>query len=70
MPYDENLWADLKDATNSPLESLTESDWQRKFNHPERGFLSLDVNASIYSWHGRFRSSKLRKGAISGIGEV
>ena len=35
------------------LESLSEADWKRNFIHPERGTLSLDVNAAIYAWHGR-----------------
>jgi len=77
MPYDENLWAGLKDGKAAPLEpslslldglharwvqlleSLTESEWQRKFNHPERGLLALDVNASIYAWHGRHHTAHI-----------
>jgi hypothetical protein len=35
------------------LESLTEADWERKFVHPERGLLTLDVNIPVYAWHGR-----------------
>ena len=70
MPYDENVWANLRDAQSGPLEtslllldglharwvqlfeSLTDADWKRTFNHPERGLLSLDINAAIYAWHG------------------
>lgn len=35
------------------LESLTASEFQRKFNHPERGLITLDTNLQIYAWHGR-----------------
>src|SRR5579864_787868 len=35
------------------LESLTPSDWQRKFRHPERGTMILDENVQLYAWHGR-----------------
>jgi hypothetical protein len=77
MPYDENVWADLKDAKSGPLEtslllleglharwvqlfeSMTEADWKRNFNHPERGVLPLDINASIYAWHGRHHTAHI-----------
>jgi uncharacterized damage-inducible protein DinB len=35
------------------LNSLTPSDWQRKFRHPERGTMTLDENVQLYAWHGR-----------------
>jgi len=41
------------------FESMTESDWKRKFIHPERGPLSLDLNAAIYSWHGRHHTAHI-----------
>jgi len=77
MPYDENVWAGLKDAKSGPLEpslvlleglharwvqlleSMTEADWKRNFNHPERGVLALDVNAAIYAWHGRHHTAHI-----------
>jgi hypothetical protein len=77
MPYDEDVWADLKDAKSGPLEtslllleglhsrwvqlleSMSEADWNRKFNHPERGVLALDVNAAIYAWHGRHHTAHI-----------
>jgi len=77
MPYDENAWADLKDAKSGPLEpslvlldglharwvqlleSMTEADWKRSFNHPERGLLSLDINTAIYAWHGRHHTAHI-----------
>jgi hypothetical protein len=41
------------------LESLTEADWKRNFNHPERGVLPLDINAAIYAWHGRHHTAHI-----------
>lgn len=35
------------------LESMTESDFQRRFNHPERGSVTLATNVAIYAWHSR-----------------
>ena len=35
------------------LNSLTPSDWQRRFRHPERGTMTLDENVQLYAWHGR-----------------
>ena len=35
------------------LESMSGSDWQRKFRHPERGTMTLDQNLQLYAWHGR-----------------
>ena len=35
------------------LESLSEADWGRKFVHPERGVVTLDINVPVYAWHGR-----------------
>ena len=35
------------------LNSLTPSDWQRKFRHPERGTVTLENNLQLYAWHGR-----------------
>ena len=35
------------------LSSLTPSDWERKFRHPELGVVRLDQNLALYAWHGR-----------------
>jgi hypothetical protein len=35
------------------LESMTEEDFQRGFNHPERGRVTLANNLAIYYWHSR-----------------
>jgi len=37
----------------SLLNSLTVTDWQRKFHHPERGTVTLENNLQLYAWHGR-----------------
>jgi uncharacterized damage-inducible protein DinB len=39
-------WAVLMRATG-------ESDFERTFQHPERGLMNLDTNLALYSWHGR-----------------
>jgi uncharacterized damage-inducible protein DinB len=35
------------------LRSLTAQDFARAFLHPELGVVSLDMNLSLYAWHGR-----------------
>jgi hypothetical protein len=35
------------------LNSLSPSDWQRTFRHPELGVVSLEKNVQLYSWHGK-----------------
>jgi uncharacterized damage-inducible protein DinB len=35
------------------LDSLSPSEWQRKFRHPERGTVTLENNLQLYAWHGR-----------------
>ena len=35
------------------LESMTEEDFQRGFNHPERGRMTLAANLAVYEWHSR-----------------
>ena len=77
MAYDENSWAQLKDARSGPiepsllmldglharwvqlLESLSESDWSRKFVHPERGQLTLATNIPVYAWHGKHHTAHI-----------
>jgi uncharacterized damage-inducible protein DinB len=82
MAYDENVWANLKDARSGPIEpsllmleglharwttlveSLTETDLSRKFNHPENGIVVLEKNIPTYAWHGRHHTAhvtELRK---------
>jgi hypothetical protein len=35
------------------LESMSEEDFERGFNHPERGRVTLATNLAIYDWHSR-----------------
>ena len=35
------------------LESMTEDDFKRVFDHPERGVMPLDATVEMYSWHCR-----------------
>ena len=35
------------------LRSLKDADFQRTFQHPELGIVSLDKNIALYAWHGR-----------------
>ncbi len=35
------------------LESMSEEDFQRGFNHPERGRMTLATNLALYDWHSR-----------------
>lgn len=53
-PIDASL--DLLDALHrrwvSFLRSLKGADFQRTFNHPEIGVVSLDKNIALYAWHG------------------
>jgi hypothetical protein len=46
------------------LEEMSAEDWSRRFVHPERGIVSLDVHVPIYAWHGRHHTAhvvELRK---------
>lgn len=35
------------------LQSIPEEDFQKGFNHPERGRMTLATNLAIYDWHSR-----------------
>lgn len=35
------------------LRTLGETQWERTFQHPERGAVRLDFNAHLYAWHCR-----------------
>jgi uncharacterized damage-inducible protein DinB len=41
------------------LESLTEKDFQKKFNHPERGLQDLATNLAMYAWHSRHHTAHI-----------
>lgn len=34
------------------LESMSAQDFERQFNHPEHGVMTLDKLLALYSWHG------------------
>ncbi len=35
------------------LESISDEDFEKGFNHPERGRMTLATNLAIYDWHSR-----------------
>lgn len=35
------------------LRSFEDKDFERTFNHPELGSVSVDKNVALYAWHGR-----------------
>jgi len=37
----------------SLLRSLTPADWERPFQHPELGPVTLEKNLALYAWHGK-----------------
>ncbi len=41
------------------LESMSEEDFERGFNHPERGRVSLATNLAIYDWHSRHHTAHI-----------
>jgi hypothetical protein len=47
------LLESLHDRWVRLLQSLSESDFQRYFQHPEIGRVRLDRNVASYAWHGR-----------------
>jgi hypothetical protein len=43
------------------LESMSEEDFERGFNHPERGRVSLATNLAIYDWHSRHHTAHINR---------
>ena len=41
------------------LKSLTDEDFQKGFNHPERGRLNLATTLAIYDWHSRHHTAHI-----------
>jgi hypothetical protein len=41
------------------LESMTGEDFQRSFNHPERGRMNLAINLALYDWHSRHHTAHI-----------
>jgi hypothetical protein len=49
------------------MRGMGESDWSRRFRHPELGPVRLDQNLALYAWHGahhveHIRGLRLRNG--------
>lgn len=51
------LLESLHDRWVRLLRSLQPEDFARRFNHPERGPVSLDANLALYSWHGKHHTA-------------
>jgi uncharacterized damage-inducible protein DinB len=43
----------------SLLETLSNEDFSRTFNHPELGPVTLDKNVALYAWHGRHHEAHI-----------
>jgi uncharacterized damage-inducible protein DinB len=41
------------------LESMTEEDFQKGFNHPEMGRQKLAMSLAVYAWHGRHHTAHI-----------
>jgi hypothetical protein len=41
------------------LESMSDEDFERGFNHPERGRVTLKTNLAIYDWHSRHHTAHI-----------
>jgi hypothetical protein len=41
------------------LRSMAAADFERTFNHPELGLVSLDKNVALYAWHGRHHVAQI-----------
>ena len=41
------------------LELMSEEDFERGFNHPERGPITLATNLAIYDWHSRHHTAHI-----------
>ena len=49
----------LHQRWTSLLESMTEEDFQKGYNHPENGRQSLERALAIYEWHGRHHTAHI-----------
>lgn len=41
------------------LQSLTDDQWKRGFQHPERGPQTLDLVTALYAWHSRHHTAHI-----------
>jgi hypothetical protein len=39
---------------------MDDAQWQRTFQHPEQGTVSLDRSLQLYHWHGRHHLAHVR----------
>jgi hypothetical protein len=46
------------------MESLTEADFQRTFDHTESGLIRLDQQLAHYAWHGRHHLGHIKAARI------
>ena len=44
---------------SSLLHSFSAGDWQKSFDHPETGMMSLDVATALYAWHGQHHTAHI-----------
>ena len=35
------------------MRGMSDGDWRRRFTHPERGPMRLDITVALYAWHSR-----------------
>jgi len=45
----------------SLLETMTESDFEKSFKHPERGPVTLANNLALYAWHSRHHTAHITR---------
>jgi hypothetical protein len=43
----------LHDRWVTLMRGMSNAEWQRRFTHPERGPMRLDITAALYAWHSR-----------------
>jgi hypothetical protein len=39
------------------LRGLSDSDWDRRLNHPEWGVIGLPTMLALYAWHGEHHTA-------------
>ena len=61
LPLDSSLSiiAGVHQRLVAMLESMAEADFDRGFNHPERGRMSLATNLALYAWHSRHHTAHI-----------
>ena len=43
------------------IESMSESDFDRSYKHPERGPMTLAANLALYSWHSKHHTAHITR---------